>query len=88
MKVGLVIEILAVTLAFGAVVGGVFGMNLVNNLEQSPLAFTFILVGMCLLMVFIFGGFLFPMIPSTVMCSFLKFSLVIPSVVFYNQIRF
>ena len=58
MKMGLVIEILAVTLAFGAVVGGVFGMNVVNDLETNPKAFTFILVAMCLLMVFIFGGFL------------------------------
>ena len=58
MKMGLVIEILAVTLAFGAVVGGVFGMNVPNNLEQSPKAFTFLIVGMCLFMVLIFGGFL------------------------------
>ena len=58
MKMGLVIEILAVTLAFGAVVGGVFGMNVVNDLETNPKAFTFILVAMCLLMVVICGGFL------------------------------
>ena len=58
MKMGLVIEILAVTLAFGAVVGGVFRMNVINDLETNPKAFTFILVAMCLLMVFIFGGFL------------------------------
>lgn len=58
MKMGLVIEILAVTLAFGAVVGGVFGMNVINDLEHDTKAFTFILVGMCLLMVFMFGGFL------------------------------
>jgi len=58
MKVSLVIEILAVTLGFGAVVGGIFGMNVPNHMEENPIAFTFILVGMCLFMVFMFGGFL------------------------------
>ena len=58
MKMSLVIEILAVTFGFGAVVGGVFGMNVPNHMEENPMAFTFILGGMCLFMVFMFGGFL------------------------------
>ena len=33
-------------------------MNVINDLEHDTKAFTFILVGMCLLMVFMFGGFL------------------------------
>ena len=58
MKMGLIIEILAVTLGFGAVVGGIFGMNVVNHLEQDSNAFLIILVGMIVFMVSIFAGFL------------------------------
>ena len=58
MKMGLVIDILAVTLGFGAVVGGIFGMNVPNHLEQSSTAFYFVVVGMILVMFVIFGGFL------------------------------
>ena len=58
MKMGLVIDILALTLGFGAVVGGIFGMNLKNNLEDSPSAFMFVLVGMVLLMLLMFSGFI------------------------------
>ena len=58
MKMGLVIDILAVTLGFGAVVGGIFGMNLKNNLEDSASAFMFVLVGTVLLMLLMFSGFI------------------------------
>jgi len=58
MKMGLIIDILAVTMGFGAVVGGIFGMNLENHIENSSTAFTYVVVGMILFMLFMFGGFI------------------------------
>ena len=58
MKMGLLIEILAVSLAFGAVVGGIFGMNLRNHLEDKEYAFMSLLGAMFVMMATIFGGFI------------------------------
>jgi len=58
MKMGLLIEILAVSLAFGAVIGGIFGMNLKNHMEGSNHAFMILLGAMLVMMATIFGGFI------------------------------
>jgi len=56
IKMSLFIEIGALTMAVGAVVSGIFGMNLSNALEESPYAFILVLVGLVVIMIALFAG--------------------------------
>lgn len=56
IKMSLFIEIGALTMAVGAVVSGIFGMNLSNALEESPYAFSLVLVGLVVIMIALFAG--------------------------------
>ena len=56
IRLGLFMEMGAVALGSGAVVGGVFGMNLTNGLEDHPAAFMVTLGGISLVMTTIFAG--------------------------------
>lgn len=58
IKLSLVMEMLAVTAASGAVVGSIFGMNLTSGFEQSPSAFYWVTGGCTALMASILTGFL------------------------------
>ena len=53
----LIIEILGMTLGFGAFIGGVFGMNLTNSYEEDPHAFVIVNIILLLVMILIFAGF-------------------------------
>ena len=53
----LIIEILGMTLGFGAFIGGVFGMNLTNSYEEDPHAFVIVNVILLSVMILIFAGF-------------------------------
>jgi len=57
LRMSLMMEMGALALGSGAVVGGVFGMNLVSGLEEHPQAFLTVLGGMGLMMGGIFTGF-------------------------------
>jgi len=57
LRMSLMMEMGALALGSGAVVGGVFGMNLVSGLEEHPQAFLTVLGGMGLMMCGIFTGF-------------------------------
>merc|ERR1719430_72050 len=57
LRMSLVMEMGALALGSGAVVGGLFGMNLVSGLENHPTAFLTVLGGMGLMMGGIFTGF-------------------------------
>ena len=57
MKLSLVMEMIAVALAFGAVIGGIMGMNVKNHYEESNWAFMIVCIGMFVLMFLIIGGF-------------------------------
>jgi len=57
LRMSLMMEMGALALGSGAVVGGVFGMNLVSGLEEHPQAFLSVLGGMGLMMGGIFTGF-------------------------------
>ena len=56
IRMSLFLEVGAVALGSGAVVGGVFGMNLLNGLESHPSAFYVTLGGISLVMSAIFAG--------------------------------
>ena len=56
IRLGLFMEMGAVALGSGAVVGGVFGMNLTHGLEEHPAAFMVTLGGISLVMTTIFAG--------------------------------
>ena len=53
----LIIEILGMTLGFGAFIGGVFGMNLTNSYEEDPHAFVIVNIILLIVMILIFAGF-------------------------------
>ena len=53
----LIIEILGMTLGFGAFIGGVFGMNLTNSYEEDPYAFVIVNIILLIVMILIFAGF-------------------------------
>jgi len=57
LRMSLVMELGALALGSGAVVGGIFGMNLATGLEEHPHAFLVTLGGMGLVMTGIFAGF-------------------------------
>lgn len=59
IRMSLFLEVGAVALGSGAVVGGVFGMNLLNGLESHPSAFYITLGGISLVMSSIFAGVIF-----------------------------
>ena len=57
MKMNLSISILALTLGFGAFIGGIFGMNVKNSLEEDPHAFMIIVLVLAVVMVAICAAF-------------------------------
>ena len=57
IKMSLFIEIGALVMAVGAVVSGVFGMNLTNTLEENPYAFIIVCCGIIFTMLAMFAGF-------------------------------
>ena len=57
IKMSLFIEIGGLTMGMGAVVSGIFGMNLTNALETHPYAFSFVCLGLVLTMLALFTGF-------------------------------
>merc|ERR1719430_1299406 len=57
LRMSLVMEMGALALGSGAVVGGLFGMNLVSGLENHPTAFYITLSGVAVMMTGIFAGF-------------------------------
>ena len=61
MSMTLIIELLGMTLGFGAFVGGVFGMNLTNGYEEKDAPYPFLVVNAILffIMFVIFVGFRF-----------------------------
>ena len=57
IKMSLFIEIGGLTMGMGAVVSGLFGMNLTNALESNPYAFSLVCLGLVLTMLALFAGF-------------------------------
>ena len=57
IRMSLFMEMGALALGSGAVVGGIFGMNLTHGLEEHPTAFYITLAGMSVIMTSIFAGF-------------------------------
>ena len=57
ISMSLIIEILCMTLGFGAFIGGVFGMNLTNSYEEDPHAFVIVNIILLSVMILIFAGF-------------------------------
>lgn len=57
LRMSLMMEMGALALGSGAVVGGIFGMNLTHGLEEHPHAFFVALGGMGVMMTGIFAGF-------------------------------
>merc|ERR1711971_1399590 len=53
IKLSLFIEVGALIMASGAVVGGIFGMNLKNHIEEAPWAFTIVCISMVVAMIII-----------------------------------
>merc|ERR1719370_2146037 len=53
IKMSLFIEVGGLIMAFGAVMGGIFGMNLKNHIEESPWAFTIVCISMVVAMIII-----------------------------------
>ena len=51
MKISLFLEIGGFIMAFGAVVGGIFGMNLTNHIENDPNAFTIVCLSLLAAMI-------------------------------------
>lgn len=56
IKLTLFIEIGALVMASGAVVSGIFGMNLTNKMEEDGYAFFLVCFGILLMMIVFFGG--------------------------------
>ena len=56
IKMNLFIEIGALTMGVGAVVSGIFGMNLTNYLELSPYAFVLVVISLMVIMLALFVG--------------------------------
>eukprot|EP00092_Neocalanus_flemingeri_P002018 GFUD01002151.1.p1 GENE.GFUD01002151.1~~GFUD01002151.1.p1 ORF type:complete len:420 (-),score=120.15 GFUD01002151.1:146-1405(-) len=57
MKMSLFIEIGGLIMGFGAVVGGIFGMNLKNDIEEDGHAFAIVIIVTLVLMVIMLAGF-------------------------------
>jgi len=57
IKMSLFIEIGALIMGFGAVVSGIFGMNLNNAMEQNPYAFSVVCLSIVIAMSAFFAGF-------------------------------
>merc|ERR1719278_1223741 len=57
IKISLFIEVGGLVMGFGAVLGGIFGMNLKNNIEESPWAFLIVCISMVVAMIIISLGF-------------------------------
>ena len=57
IKMSLFIEIGALIMGFGAVVSGIFGMNLTNAIEDNPYAFSIVCLGIIVTMLGFFAGF-------------------------------
>merc|ERR1719237_2061565 len=57
IKLSLFIEIGGLIMGVGAVVSGIFGMNLTNTLEDHPYAFILVCVGLVLTMLAMFAAF-------------------------------
>jgi len=57
IKISLFIEVGGLVMGFGAVVGGIFGMNLKNHIEESPWAFHIVWISMIVAMIIISLGF-------------------------------
>lgn len=57
IKLSLFIEIGALVMASGAVVSGIFGMNLLSRIEESEHGFMLICLAILVMMICIFGGF-------------------------------
>ena len=57
IRMSLFMEMGALALGSGAVVGGIFGMNLTHGLESHPSAFFITLAGISVIMTSIFAGF-------------------------------
>ena len=59
LRMSLFMEMGTLSLASGAVIAGVFGMNLLHGVEESPTAFYFVAGGMAAFMVAVYGGVAF-----------------------------
>ena len=57
IKMSLFIEIGALIMGFGAVVSGIFGMNLSNAMETNPYAFSIVCLSIVVAMAVFFAGF-------------------------------
>jgi len=57
IKLSLFIEIGALVMASGAVVSGIFGMNLMNKMEEHSYGFLSVCLGILLMMICFFAGF-------------------------------
>lgn len=57
IKLSLFIEIGALVMASGAVVSGIFGMNLSNKIEEHSYGFLLVCLGILLMMICFFAGF-------------------------------
>ena len=57
MKMSLFIEISALIMGFGAVVGGIFGMNLKSHIEEDANAFFIVCATMIIMMLLMLAGF-------------------------------
>ena len=57
MKMSLFIEVGALIMGFGAVVGGIFGMNLKNYIEEEAHAFFIVIIVTAVLMLLMLAGF-------------------------------
>lgn len=57
IKLSLFIEIGGLIMGVGAVVSGIFGMNLHNALEEHPYAFSIVCIGLVVIMIAMFAAF-------------------------------
>ena len=57
IKMSLFIELGALVMASGAVVSGIFGMNLFNKIEEHNYGFMFVCIGILFMMISFFAGF-------------------------------
>jgi len=57
IKLSLFIEVGALIMASGAVVSGIFGMNLLNKIEEHEYGFMLVCLGILLMMIGFFAGF-------------------------------
>merc|ERR1712130_662782 len=57
IKMSLFMEVGGLVMGFGAVVGGIFGMNMKNHVEESPWAFLIVCISMVVSMIIISLGF-------------------------------